>query len=91
MPSRATTSAAVLTSAPSSRARSASTGITAPCPMALTTEGPYAGEGDVAEAEVPRGRHPPILAATRPAAGHGAGAGRVVDRRISREADQPGM
>ena len=34
--------AAVLTSAPRSRARSASTGMIAPCPMAETIEGPYA-------------------------------------------------
>src|SRR5690606_3273361 len=40
--STATTAAAVATSAPRSRARSASTGITAPCPTELTTEGPYA-------------------------------------------------
>ena len=38
--SMATIAAATLTSAPRSRARSASTGIIAPCPIAETIEGP---------------------------------------------------
>ena len=41
-PSIATTRAAVPTSAPSSRARSAVTGSTAPCPIETTSVGPYA-------------------------------------------------
>ena len=41
-PVSATIAAAVLTSAPRSRARSARTGRIAPCPMAETIEGPYA-------------------------------------------------
>ena len=75
MPSRATTRAAVLTSAPSSRARSARTGITAPCPMALTTEGPYAASAMSRKRKSPRGRHRPIVA--------GTGSTAPADRRIS--------
>ena len=42
IPSSAMTNAAIDASAPRSEARSASTGITAPCPMELTIEGAYA-------------------------------------------------
>ena len=68
-PSIATTRAAVPTSAPSSRARSAVTGSTAPWPIETTSVGPYGDERDVAQPErLGRGGHRHILraAATGP-------------------------
>ena len=91
MPSRATTMAAVLTSAPSSRARRARIGITAPCPTALRIEGPYAGRAMSRKRKSPeavtrpssqRPARPPDTVPGPDGSWIGGSAG---------EADQPGM